>query len=178
MSNTPKKGKAWLADKLKQSAGNVWREPDSVVMDWKGVSARLVSTTPQHEGLTPSGVNVDAEARAELRASDIVALMSIRLRAVDRRSPKRRLLETWLSGTQLQRLVVRPRPTREGIGHDRYSVMIQFLQREGLAMRDGNGYKWTPAFTSMCSRAEWLTDTLRGRGEIRTQREGRYTLLD
>lgn len=175
---TAKKGKVWLSEKLQQSIGGVWHEPDSNVMEWRGISARLVTNTPAHEGLTPSGINADADARAELRATDIVALMSIRLRAIDRHSSKRHILETWLSGTQLQRLVVRPRPTREGIGHDRYSVMIQFLQREGLAMRDGNGYKWAPAFTSMCSRAEWLTDTLRSRGEIRTQREGRYTLLD
>ena len=159
------KGKGWLAERLAAVGnGKVWRDAKLTLFE-RGVAV-MAEAVPD-----------STSPRERLTNSEVVQCYSVRLRARD--NATRKIVETWLRGVTLQRIVIRARPTRDGISHDRYTVIMQWLCREGVVVRTtGPGYAWAEAFGTMASRAEWLIDTLRNKGEIRVSAHGRFILMD
>jgi hypothetical protein len=166
--------KAWLDRKLAETNGKqeVWREATTHRFTWQGFNARLVQPDGQRTELGQMADDI-ATARRELRADLVIDLLSIRVRAKDRKR-KGRLVETWLRGSMLRRLIELPRPSRFGFSHERYPIACGFLVAQGIAKRhtDG-GLVWHDDFKHLRSRAEWLLNLVRREGELRRV-DGRY----
>ena len=169
---TNKNGKSWL--KAAAKTLGVWHEPDTNVFA-RNSPAHLVTADGSQS--SPSRLNDDTNTRRELRSTVLLDLLWIELRARDNRT--RKIVVTWISCRALQGLIVRAKPTRHGIGgHDRYSAVIQLLQRERLVTRDANGWRWCGQFTSLKARADWLMELAREKGGLRAHHGSRYTLVD
>ena len=162
-------------DKLKNVGGGIWEEV-------KDVRAFFRDGTPALLGEDDKGiseVNREAYARKELSANDIIYMYSMRIRAKDSHSP-RRIVETWLTGSLLKRIIVMsPYPTRRDarVNHDKYVIAMQWLSKNGIVVRWGNGYRWAVGFEQVSARAEWLVTTLKNKGEMRNKVQGRYYIL-
>jgi hypothetical protein len=122
--------------------------------------------------------NID-DARTQLQASVLVEVMSVRLQFRDMKH-KGKLVETWLHGSFIRRIIERSKPTREGVSHDRYSILIAFLLNHGIIESDNrNGYRWRENYRSLPARAEWLTNLLRREGEMRrVSAERRFVVFE
>jgi hypothetical protein len=162
-------------DKVKNLGKGIWSEvKDARAFFNNGTPALLKETD---EGV--SEVNREAYARKELSANDVVYMYSLRIRAKDTHSP-RRIVETWLTGSLLKRIIVMsPYPTRRDakINHDKYVVAMAYLTKNGVVVRQANGFRWSPEFSALPTRAEWLIHTLKTKGEMRNKVEGRYYIL-
>lgn len=187
-ADTPKKGKQWLAVKLRDQAerggtspsgGNrLWHEPETQTFSFRRMFGRpaLSDTAPPQGRSAKQRTHAelldvllgDAEgARQQLRAGEVIDLLSVRFRARDMKR-RGKLVETWLRGSLLKRVILRTKPTREGISHDRYSLLMMFLMHRGVAEPDErNGYRWCEGFTQLPKRAEWLVELVRVEGELR-----------
>jgi hypothetical protein len=173
-----KKGTDWLADKLKAGDRGDWCETTTTRFSFRHETPRLVQ--PRQE-LTHAEILFGdlKDARNQLHASLAVDVLSIRLRARDMKR-KGKLVETWLRGSFIRRIIERPKPTREGVSHDRYSVLLAFLLRQGLVESDNhNGYRWKTEYKHLPARAAWLVDLIRREGELRhVAAASRYMLID
>lgn len=174
----PKKGLPWLRDKLAERKGasqpgdgdgSVWRQATGERHHFRAFEARLV-TKPKPDTRTEIQRRADElhDARqAHLSENLVTDLLSVRVRARDMRH-KGRVVETWIRGVTLRRVIERAKPTREGVSHDRYSVLAAWLMQNGLTEQDGrHGYRWTREYTSVRKRAEWVVAVLRRDGEMR-----------
>jgi hypothetical protein len=158
--------KNWLRDKLAEGKQEVWRDASTQRFDWSTFRARLVEPTGER---TDAGNVADdlAATRSELRADIVIDILSIRVRARDTKR-RGRLVETWLRGSLIRRIIERPKPNRDGISHSRYPVLISFLCAQGIAKPDDRGgYVWHPDFKHLRDRAGWLVTLIRREGELR-----------
>jgi hypothetical protein len=176
----PRKGKEWLALKLREGASRLWHEPTRTGFGFRSFAeARVIdSRNPQPARPELAQMADEAEAlRKSLRSSDAIAMLSIRVVARDWRK-RGRTVETWLKCSLIRRLIERPKPTREGIGHDRYSILIAYLVAAGLAEPDSrNGYQWTQDYKTLRARAEWLAQLTHREGDLRNLRSAhRYSI--
>lgn len=162
-------------DKLKNVGAGIWSE----VKDARAFFRNGEPALMREDETGVSTVNADEYARKELSANDIVYMYSLRIRAKDTQNP-RRVVETWLTGSLLKRiLVMAPYPTRKNgkINHDKYVVAMAYLMKEGVVVRWGNGYRWGAGYEQVSSRADWLVGTLKNKGHIRNKVGGRYYIL-
>jgi hypothetical protein len=171
--------KNWLADKLKQGRDSLWHEPQTQRYSFTHGAPRLVQApgTRNDAGALADDI---AGARHELSANLVVDLLSIRIRARDMKH-RGKLVETWLRGSLIRRVIERPKPNRIGVDHNRYSCLIGFLVHRGIAESDGNrnGYRWTDAYRHLPARADWLVGYIRREGELRLpSADRRYTFED
>ncbi len=172
-----KKGKDWLAAKIKEG-NRLWHEPKTTRFSFVREAGHLRQphySRTDYEMLFGN----DSEARDHLRAADAIELLSIRFQVADMRR-RGQTVETWIRGSYLRRLIERRKPNREGISHDRYSIIMIFLQHRQLAEPDGrNGYQWREAFHRLPQRADWLLNLVRREGELRhLASQQRYMVLD
>jgi hypothetical protein len=179
MTDEPKKGKEWLSLKLREGASRLWHEPSRQRFGFRFNDASVIDTRNPQPARSELGQMADeAEAiRKSLRASDAIAMLSIRVTARDWKR-RGRTVETWLKCSLIRRLIERPKPTRERIGHDRYSILISFLVAHGIAEPDvRNGYVWTPQYKTLSRRAEWLAELTHREGDLRNLRSAhRYSI--
>lgn len=179
MADEPKKGKEWLALKLKDGASRLWHEPSRQRFGFRINNATVIDTRNPQPARSELGQMADeAEAlRKSLRSSDAIAMLSVRVVARDWKR-RGRLVETWLRCALIRRLIERAKPTREGIGHDRYSILIAFLVAHGVAEPDQrNGYQWTQEYKTLSRRAEWLAQLTHREGDLRNPRSAyRYSI--
>jgi hypothetical protein len=175
----PRKGKEWLAVKLREGASRLWNEPTRTTFGFKLNEARVIDTRNPPPARSELGQLADeAEAlRKSLRSSDAIAMLSIRVTAKDWKR-RGRTVETWLRCALIRRLIERPKPTREGIGHDRYSILIAYLVAAGVAEPDRrNGYQWTVDYKHLRARADWLAALAHREGDMRNLRSAhRYSI--
>lgn len=161
-----------LQEHIEAGANRLMSEVSRTRFDFRHVNARLVDT---HTGKIIAGA--PDNLRAELRSNEAINMLSIR---VEVRDNKRRgkLMETWLRCALIQRVITRVKPTREGISHDRYTVLIAYLVARGLVEPDQrNGYQWTDAYKSLARRADWLIELTRREGELHHARAAaRFTV--
>lgn len=179
MADEPRKGKEWLALKLKDGASRLWHEPSRHRFGFRIENAVVIDTrNPQPARSELGQLADDAEAlRKSLRSSDAIAMLSVRVVARDWKR-RGREVETWLRCALIRRLIERPKPTREGIGHDRYSILIAFMVAHGIAESDRhNGYQWTEEYKSLRRRGEWLAALAHREGDLRNARSAyRYSV--
>lgn len=183
-TSTPQRGYEWLRLKLLDGASRLWREPETTRFDWRVGNPVLVNTkappSPPMTWAQEYFAESDA-AKLGLKASEAVAMMSIRIRAKDH-TRRGRVVETWLRCELIRRQIIRLYPTRDGVSHDRYSILIAFLVHSGIAQHRANGtwgYEWTPAYKTMKARADWLLELASRAGELRNPKGAqKYTLLD
>jgi hypothetical protein len=169
----PKKGipklRELIADRKAQNKEpGAWQPATSQRLDFRSFTAKLA--TPDER--TPLQRRADArhdfkqEHLSELLTLD---LLSVRVMARDRKH-KGKVVECWLRGVLLRRIIERTKPTRAGIGHDRYTVAIALLVNQGIAEPDpsgANGYVWTDEYKRLPARAGWLIDFVRREGDVR-----------
>lgn len=168
--NTPNKGKDWLRLKLSEGANRLWQEPTRTTFGFRAPNGRLIDTRnpdAMHAERERERAATDgSEARARLKTSDAIAMLSVRVVARDW-NRKGREVETWLRCALIRRMIERDKPTRDGVGHDRYQILIAFLVANGIATTDGkNGYAWTTDYKTLNRRAEWLVELTHRAGEM------------
>lgn len=176
----PRKGKDWLRLKLHDGASRLWSEPSRTTFGFRIGEARVIDTrNPQPISRREAEQNADDASyiRQSLRTNDAISMLSIRVVARDWKR-RGREVETWLRCDLIRRTVVRVKPTREGIGHDRYSILIAFLVAHGIAQPDNrNGYEWTDDYKTIRARADWLATLAHGAGELRNAKSAhRYSI--
>lgn len=178
----PRKGTDWLRLKLKDGASRLWSEPSRTTFGFRSPEARLIDPrNPKAQTLTRNEAAHHADdsayLRQSLRTNDAIAMLSIRVVARDWKR-RGREVETWLRCALIRRMVERAKPTREGIGHDRYSILIAYLVAAGVAQPDDrNGYEWADDYKSLRARAEWLQQLTHRAGELRNARSAhRYSI--
>ena len=163
MTNS-KKGKDWLKAKLKEG-NRFWHEPQTTRFSFRHEVGRL---RPPPNAPTDADALFGSltEARNQIHASEAINILSVRIEARDMKH-RGRLVETWLRGSLIRRIIERSKPNREGVSHDRYCILIGFLLSNGLVEPDRNGWRWQEKFRHMPARADWLIDLIRREGELR-----------
>lgn len=160
-------------DKVKK-IGSIWRE----VVDIRAYSRDgQIVALEDADGLKP--VDADSVARKELTNTELINYYSLSIRARDKANP-RKVYETRLAGWQLRKVITcEPYPTRRAVAmnHDKYSVLLAYLCKCGIACRSRNGYRWTSDYVRMAARAEWLIEHLKRKGEMRNYIEGKWHIL-
>jgi len=180
MSDTPKRGREWLASKLSEASESIWHEPETKRFSFRSLEARVIDTRKPQPELSGFQKKVEADntARHELKASDAIALLSIRVKAYDRK--QKRFVESWLRLALLKRIIERYEISRAGVSHDRYSVAMSYLCAHGLAEplpNGANGYRWQHGYTTLRSRAEWLMRIAHEKGELKNIKSAhRYSI--
>lgn len=180
MSESPKRGREWLANKLSEASESIWHEPETKRFSFRSLDARVIDTRKPQPARSEFQARCEADntARHELKASDAIALLSVRVRAYDRK--QKRFVESWLRLALLKRIIERYEISRDGVSHDRYSVAMAYLCAHGIAEphpNGANGYRWQSGYTSLRDRAEWLMRIAHDKGELKNVRSAhRYSI--
>lgn len=155
----------WLSKQLDKLQGTVWADDDSKRITFTRQSAQLV--TPSSLTVTQQILHDRDTGKRMLSDEFDVMMMSIEIKAFDH--VERKAVKTWIRGQALRRLIERPKPTRKGFSHDRYSVMINYLMYERLIEQEGirNSFIWTSEYQRLSTRAEWLISMMKAKGQYR-----------
>jgi hypothetical protein len=168
----PKKGITKLRELIAERKGQgsdsgAWQPATSQRLDFRGFTAKLV--TPDDR--------TDIQRRADewhdtikgLSNELALDLLSVRVQARDRKR-RGKVVECWIRGQLLRRIIERVSPNRHGINTAKYSVAIALLCKEGIAEplpSGANGYQWTADYQRIGQRAGWLVDYVKTKGEMR-----------
>jgi hypothetical protein len=181
----PKKGipklRELIAERTAQHAEpGAWQPATSQRLDFRGFTAKLVEPDTR----TPLQRRADErhDFKQEHLSEQLVCdLLSVRVKARDRKH-RGKIVECWLRGVLLRRIIEKTNPNRTGTNTNKYSVAIALLVSHGIAEplpSGANGYRWTEDYRRLPARAGWLIDYLRREGEMRRlAAHSRYELYE
>jgi hypothetical protein len=180
----PKKGLPRLRELIEQRQAQnkepgAWQPAQTQQHAFKVPSARIA--TPDNRTDLQRRADERHDAREQLSNDLALDLLSVRIQARDRKH-RGKIVECWVRGQLLRRIVEKPSPNRDGMSHDKYSVAIALLVSRGIAEAlpsGANGYRWTHDYERIGRRADWLVGFVRREGEMRKMNgPQRYQVFD